>query len=96
VLTSIQVTINNSHPVVVSALQHIQRWLKANGPLAHLQPTRSGNHWHLIFVLLDDMTATFQQQPFKGVTGRQEWAGNVDQYVLGVLEDMLWGRTLNV
>jgi len=50
VLAGIQVTISHHHPVVISGLKHIQSWLKVDGLLAHLQPSRSSNHWQLSFI----------------------------------------------
>ena len=92
VLSGIQVTISDRHPVVVSGLKRIQSWLKVDGLLAHLRPSTLSNHWRLIFVVPNEMAATFHQQPLEGDTGGQEWAGKVDQYVLGIPEDTLWGR----
>jgi hypothetical protein len=93
VLTGIQVTIRNEHPVAVLGLKHIQGWLKLRSPLTHLWPSIAGNHWRLIFVVQAAAAPSFKQQVFEEDTGRHEWARKVDQYVLGVEEDTLWGRT---
>jgi hypothetical protein len=37
--------------------------------------------------------AGFKHQPFEGDTALGEWAKKVDQYVLGIKEDTLWGNT---
>jgi len=55
-------------------------------PLADLRPSTSGNHWRLIFVVPDTVAATFRLQDFEGEC---EWARKVDQYVLGINEDIL-------
>ena len=93
VLTCIQVTIRDEHPVAVSGLQRIQRWLKQDSPLAHLRPSISANHWRLIFVVPEAAAAGFEQQSMTGDTSGNEWARKVDQYVLGLREDTLWRRT---
>jgi hypothetical protein len=80
--------------VVVMGLKRIQGWLKADGLLAGLRPSASGNHWCFIFVVPDAAAASFNQQPMEGNTGSHEWANKVDQYVLGLQEDTLWGRTV--
>jgi hypothetical protein len=93
VLTGIQVTIRDEHPVAVSGLKRIQGWLKQQSPLAHLRPSISDNHWRLVFVVPEAAAASFEQQPMEGDTGGNEWARKVDQYVLGIQEDTLWRRT---
>ena len=93
VLTGIQVTIRNEHPVAVSGLKRVQGWLKLKGPLAHLRPSIMGDHWRLIFVVPAATAATFRQQVFEQDTDGNEWARKVDQYVLSIEEDTLWGRT---
>jgi hypothetical protein len=93
VLTGIQVTIRNEHPVAISGLKHVQGWLKLKGPLAHLRPSITGNHWRLIFVVPAATAVSFRQQVFEQDTGGNEWARKVDQYVLSIEEDALWGRT---
>jgi hypothetical protein len=93
VLTGIQVTIRDEHPVAILGLKHLQGWLKLKSPLTHLQPSTGGNHWRLIFVVPAAAAASFKQQVFKQDTDGNEWARKVDQYVLGIKEDTLWGRT---
>jgi hypothetical protein len=96
VLTCIQVTRRNNHPVAVSGLQEIQRWLRRNTPLAQLRPSTLGKHWRFIFTVPSDNANQFEPQPFDGDTNRGEWAGKVDQYVLGIEDDTLWGKKLNM
>jgi hypothetical protein len=93
VFTGIQVTIRNEHPVAILGLKHVQGRLKLNGLLTHLWPSTMGNHWHLIFVVPADTAASFKQQVFKQDTGGNEWARKVDQYMLSIKEDALWGKT---
>ena len=92
-LTGIQVTIRDEHPVAVSGLKCIQGWLKQKSPLAHLRPSISGEHWRLVFVIPNPAADSFKQQPMEGDTRGNEWAKKIDQYVLGLQEDTLWGRT---
>lgn len=93
VLTGIQVTISKEHAITVPGLKHIQGWLKQHSPLAGLRPSIANGHWRLIFVMPAAAAASFAQQTFEGDTGRHEWARKVDQYVLGIKEDTLWGTT---
>jgi hypothetical protein len=95
-LTGIQVTIRDEHPVAVSGLKRIQGWLKQRGLLAHLRPSISNNHWRLVFVVPEAAAASFKQQHMEGDTSGNEWAGKVDQYVLGLQEDTLWRRTATI
>ena len=83
VLTCIQITINHKHPIAVSGLQRIQRWLKLHTMLADLCPKRS-RPWRYIFIVPSHMASTFTLQELEGDTAEGEWAGKVDQYVLGL------------
>ena len=94
VLTGIQVTVRNEHPIAVSGLKRLQGWLKLKSPLAHLRPSTGGDHWRLIFVVPAATAASFEQQAFERDTGGNEWAKKVDQYTLSIKEDTLWGRTV--
>jgi hypothetical protein len=96
VLTGIQVTISDEHPVAVSGLKRIQRWLGRRSSLAHLRPSISDNHWRLLFVVPEAAAATFELQSMEGDTSGNEWARKVDQYVLGLQEDTLWRRTATI
>ncbi len=83
VLTCIQTTINKGeHPISVSDLLCIQRWLDHQTSLAGLLPSKKGP-WRFIFIVPSNMVSTFKRQRFKGDTGNNEWAGKVRQYVLG-------------
>lgn len=92
-LTFLQITTNPKHPVSVSGLKYIQSWLKVGTPLARFRPSKSLTHWKLIFVVPFDLAAYFSAQRFDGDTDKGEWAGKVDQYVVGIKEDTIWART---
>lgn len=92
VLTGIQVTVNTVHPVAVVGLQRIQKWLKQKSILDNLRPSVRGDHWRLIFVVPDDQAFSFEIQKFEG-NGSDGWLKKVDQWVLGMNEDTIWGRT---
>jgi len=94
-LTLIQVTRRSLHPVNVSGLQRLQRWLKRGTCLAALRPSVTGRHWRLIFVVPDTLACDFKMQDFEGDSVTSEWARKVDQYVLEICEDEIWGRTTN-
>jgi len=94
VLVCIQITIQDKHPVAVLGLRRIQGWLKYKTPLANLRPSTSGKHWPLIFVAPDTVAPAFRLQDFEGDTDKYEWAKKVDQYVLGIKEDVLWGKVM--
>ena len=94
VLTCIQIATKDKHPVAVSGLKRIQGWLKYQTPLGDLRPSTSGNHWRLIFVVPDLVASAFELQDFEGDTDKCEWAEKVDQYVLGIKEDVLWGKAM--
>jgi len=88
-----QITANLHHPVAVVGLQHVQRWLKQNTLLAHLQPSIQCRHWPFTFIVPETISDSFTKQLFEGDTITQEWANKVDQYVLGIEEESLWART---
>ena len=92
-LTGIHITVQTEHLVEVVGLQRIQSWLKRESILANLRPSIQGNHWRLIFVVPEQIASTFQIQKFEGDTDSNEWFEKVDQYVLGIEEDALWGMT---
>jgi hypothetical protein len=83
VLTCIQTTINDDHPIAVSGLRRIQSWLQS--PLGDLRPKKKeGSRWRFIFIVPENMAPTFRLQDFKGDTDKDEWAGKVVQYVFGL------------
>jgi hypothetical protein len=86
VLTCIQITTNTRHPIVVSGLRNIQRQLKPGTALECLRPSKT-KPWRFLFVVPVSMESNFELQTFTGDTNRGEWAGKVDQYVLGLKED---------
>jgi hypothetical protein len=47
-----------------------------------------------MFVVPAAAAASFKQRVFEGDTSGDEWARKVNQYVLGIKEDTLWGRTV--
>jgi hypothetical protein len=94
VLTCIQITINTCHPIVVSGLRNIQSWLKPSTTSAFLRPLRT-KPWRFLFVVPVSMESNFEPQTFKGDTNRGEWAGKVDQYVLGLREDTIFRISRN-
>jgi hypothetical protein len=91
VLTCIQITMNEAHPIAVSGLLRIQSWLDLDTPLAGLRPTTT-RPWRFLFVVPSRMVSTFQSQTLKGDTDTCEWAGKVDQYVLGLKDETIFGR----
>lgn len=93
-LVCIQVTIKKDHPVAVSGLRRIQAWLKRGTPLGDLRPSISGKHWPLIFVVPEAMAPDYKLQDFEGDTNKFEWANKVDQYVVGINENVVWGRAM--
>ena len=93
-IVCIQVTIKNNHPVAVSGLRRIQAWLKRGTPLGDLRPSISGKHWRLIFVVPEVMAHDYRLQDFEGDTKKCEWANKVDQYVVGINENVVWGRAM--
>ena len=92
VLTGIQVTVTDEHPVAVVGLQRIQRWFKRGSGLTNFRPLASGQHWRLIFVVPEEKATNFKIQKFEG-NGSKGWLKKVDQCVLGIKEDTLWRRT---
>jgi hypothetical protein len=93
-LVCIQVTIKDIHPVAVSGLKRIQAWLKCGTPLGVLRPSILRKHWPLIFVVPKIMAPRYKLQNFEGDTNTCEWAKKVDQYVVGIDEDVVWGRAM--
>jgi hypothetical protein len=84
-LTFNQTAVCTKHPVAVVGL-------KRNTPLASLRPSKD-NHWPLTFIVPDSIADSFTKQPLEGDTAKGEWASKVDQYVLGLREATVWGRT---
>jgi len=94
VLTCIQITMNMNmkHPIAVSGLKLIQRWLKRESSLDGLCPQKT-RPWRFLFVVPSDDASQFKSQRFKGDTRTGEWAGKVHQYVLGLREQTIFGRS---
>jgi hypothetical protein len=88
-LTFIQITISEKHPILVSGLKRIQRWLNQNQNqnqnqrrlLKGFHPLK-GRPWRFLFIV-DSGEATFEPQKLKG-DSRGSWAEKVQQYVLGL------------
>jgi hypothetical protein len=78
-----QVTRNKSkHPIKVSGLRDIQRWLRDVGPKS-LLPTKQAP-WCFVFILPPNMESAFKYQKLKDDTKTREWAGKMNQFVLGL------------
>jgi hypothetical protein len=92
VLTCIQITMKESHPINAKGLKCIQGSLKPGGALAGLRPTQA-KWWRFIFVVPLQMASTYKSQNLDGDTGRGEWAGKVHQYVLGLEEKTIFGKS---
>jgi hypothetical protein len=84
-ITCIQVTINKKkvHPINVEGLRKIQKSLKLRTPLADLRPSET-EPWRFIFIVSPEVEPGFTSQIFIGDTQHGEWAGKVNQYVLGL------------
>ena len=82
VLTCIQTTISGKHDIRVSGLRRIQSWLRGE-PLAALRPSKN-RPWRFIFIVPPSVEESFKSQRLEGDTARGEWAGKVQQYVLGL------------
>ena len=89
VFTCIQITRNEKDPIVVKDLKQIQSWLKLRTPLGDLRPTES-RPWRFLFVVPSGMMSTFTLQELDRDTARGAWAGKVDQYVLGLDEEIIF------
>jgi hypothetical protein len=94
IFTFIQVTCNSTHDVCISGFQRVQRWLPKGTCLDHLRPSTVGHHWRLIFVVPAISASNFQKQTLDGDTVTSEWDNKVDQYVLGVEDQVIWGRAV--
>ena len=91
VLTCIQITIDEDHDIAVSGLQRIQSWLKRDTQLEDLHPSKD-RPWRFVFVVPSGIADKFKLQKLVGDTSRDNWAGKVDQYVLGLEEQMILRR----
>ncbi|KAH9989077.1 hypothetical protein BJV74DRAFT_458000 [Russula compacta] len=91
-LTFIQITKNESHPIAVSGLKLIQGWLKCGTSLAGLRPSKT-SPWCFIFVVPSlEMESTFKLQKFCDDTLHGEWASKVQQYVVRLEEQTIFGK----
>jgi len=82
VLTCVQITIRNEHPIAISGLRCIQRWLKYHTLTSNLCPKKE-LPWRFVFIVPQDMASSFTLQTLEGDTAGEEWSGKVNQYVLG-------------
>ena len=84
-LTFFQMTTNNDHPIAVSCLNRIQKWLDEEQPvdLTNLRPNKT-KPWRFIFVVPPDMASDFKPQKLDGDCKTDAWVEKVDQYVLGL------------
>jgi len=83
VLTFIRITVRREHQILVSGLRRIQTWLEREAPLAGLSPSEE-KPWRFIFIVPSDEAPSFELQRLEGDTAQGEWAGKVQQYVLGL------------
>ena len=83
ILTLIQVTMNSEHPISVSGLQQIQKWLKLCSPSAKLRPNKS-RRWRFVFIVPQYMVSTYRLQRFNNDTPGNAWGEKVDQCVMGI------------
>jgi hypothetical protein len=90
-LTCIQTTINRKHPISVKGLQRIQACLKLDTSLEGLRPD-GAKPWRVIFIVPSAMAPASTRQKLKGDTSRGEWAGKVEQYVLGMKDQSIFGE----
>jgi hypothetical protein len=90
-LTCIQITSSSHQPIAVSGLQRIQKWLEFGTSLEALRPDRA-KPWHFVFIVPSDRAPDFTWQRLKDDTRTDEWAGKVEQYVLGLDEETIFGR----
>jgi hypothetical protein len=81
-LTCIQTTISSTHPIKVDNLRNIQGWLDTETPTKILRPTKK-KPWRFLFIVPQENEPHFKSQISEGDTDRGEWAGKVNQYVLG-------------
>jgi len=82
VLTFIQATVTEKHPIRVTGLETLQSWLKPGTSLEHLRPSVS-RPWRFIFIVPQGNMPTFKSQRLEG-DDEGKWAGIVHQYVLGL------------
>jgi hypothetical protein len=91
VVTCIQITMDPVHAIEVSGLKRIEKWLESGSSLEDLRPTTT-RPWRFLFVVPLGMAPTFELQKLDGDTDKGEWAGKVDQYVLGLKEETIFGE----
>lgn len=83
-LTCIQITFKSKHPIAVKCLKRIQRWLNpSTDPIGELRPSEA-NPWRFVFIVPPNMASAFTSQVLEGDGTRRDWAGKVEQYVLGL------------
>ena len=91
-ITCIQIMMNTSHSIAVLGLQFIQRQLKYDTPLAGLCPSKA-NPWHFIFVVPSlEMESTYKVQNFSEDTPLNKWASKVQQYVVCLEDQIIFGN----
>jgi hypothetical protein len=90
-LTCIQTTMNRKCPISVKGLQRIEACLKLDTSLEGLR-SDGAKAWRVIFIVPSAMAPAFTRQKLKDDTSRGEWAGKVEQYVLGMEEQSIFGE----
>ncbi|KAH9978410.1 hypothetical protein BJV74DRAFT_888255 [Russula compacta] len=91
-LTCIQITRNERHPIAVSGLKRIQGWLIRGTLLAGLRPSKTSPWRFIFFVPSSGMESTFKLQKFCDDTLLGEWASKVQQYVMRLEEQTIFGK----
>ena len=81
ILDILQMTVRVEHPSSTAGFGLIQKWLRVKSPASHLRPSKD-RPWKFIFVVPEEMAASFEQVSFGGV-----WDSKVKQYVLGLSDD---------
>ena len=85
-LIGFQVTSATTHAISVKGLAATQTSLKPKVPeLKALGPTKAAK-WIILFVVPDDMAASFVSQQFKDAKKYAHWQQKTAQYVLGLSE----------
>ena len=95
VFTCIQITRSMGHSIAISGLRLIESWLKLNTPLSDLRPSEK-SPWRFVFVVPSGHVDNFQIQLIvndsrSGQKGVANWPKKVQQFVLGLEENSIFG-----
>ena len=82
-VTCVQITFNSEHLL----LSRVSSLIKAGSPLAHFGDLCPSNArpWRFVFIVPSDMASAFTLQVLEVHGTSREWAGKVEQYMLGLL-----------